>query len=241
MASITKGEIVRQALEMLMISGVTVGASNEDISMSLKSLEMLIPSWERKGVKIGYIKAKSLLDVNANDESGISDSDVLAATSNLAKVICSAFGKSCPPLIAEYARNTFRDLIAPPVQMMHNEMMPRGAGNNRNSIWPVKFTSADESLLNPELTNQMQIGEVNDYVSNFESYLHDCEDIGTFTIIADNGLTIDSSSNTVSEVNYRVTAVSVGDNPNEFKVVKITITTTDGRVEVRNINFNITE
>ena len=241
MASITKGEIVNQAHEMLMLSGVTVGASNEDISMSLKSLEMLIPSWERKGIKIGYIKAQSLLDVDVNDESGLADTDVLAAASNLAKMICSAFGKNCPPLIAEYARNTFRDLIAPPVQMMHNEMMPRGAGNNRNSIWPVKYTSADESVLNPELTNQMQIGEVNDYISNFKSYLRDSEDIDTFTITADNGLTIDSSSNTFSEVSYRVTAVSVGDNPNEFKVVQITITTTDGRVEVRNINFNITE
>lgn len=129
---ITKGEIVNQAFQMLMISGVTAGASNEDISLALRSLESMVLSWERSGVYIGYIKSTSFDDIDHADDSGIADTDYFAVYTNLAVRLAPAFGKNPPPQLTKDAKKSYSDLFSEIlIPVISQPNMPLGAGDRR--------------------------------------------------------------------------------------------------------------
>ncbi|NIR25955.1 MAG: hypothetical protein GWO10_20055 [candidate division Zixibacteria bacterium] len=87
----------------------------------------------------------------------------------------------------------------------------------------------------------MNVGEIDTYFENYQAYLNDGEDVSTFTIENDDGITILSSGlNTNGNIlTYTVEAVGTGEELNPYIRVKITATTTDSRVDVRYADFQL--
>ena len=56
---------------------------------------------------------------------------------------------------------------------------------------------------------------------------------------ADITLSVISSGNTFTDISYRVKALDPGDTGTDLQVLRIKMTTTDGRIEEREINFNV--
>ena len=83
--------------------------------------------------------------------------------------------------------------------------------------------------------------DINDFTEHFDSYLNDSETIASFSIIADPALDVQSSSNTDTDVTYRIKAGGTSNTaPLNNQQLTIIVTTSDGRVETRFIYFNIT-
>jgi hypothetical protein len=86
----------------------------------------------------------------------------------------------------------------------------------------------------------MLIDDIDDFVEHFDAYLREGETVSSYTIEADSGLTIVSSSLTSPDVDYQIKAVGVNDTTqSQFNQVKIVATTSLGRQETRIINFEI--
>lgn len=129
---ILKGDAVNQAYKMLTISGISLGPSNEDVSLGLTALEAMILSWERAGIYIGYIKSISYDDIDPNEDSGIKDTDYFAVYSNLACKLAPAFGKVAPPQLAADASKSYHDLFSEIlINVQPRPNMPVGAGSRR--------------------------------------------------------------------------------------------------------------
>ena len=93
---------------------------------------------------------------------------------------------------------------------------------------------------NASSTNRLLKDEINDYQESFVAYLESGETIDSFTIVADPGLQLISSANNDPIIDYRVKG---RDNSTQgiWQQVKITVTTSLGRVEIRLINFEVTD
>ena len=90
----------------------------------------------------------------------------------------------------------------------------------------------------------MFIDTVDDFVEHFDSYLMDGETIDSFTIDADDGLIIVSSAKNTAEtdIDYLIRADGAdGTDSNPLLQAKIVVTTSDTRVEIRIIDFNLLE
>lgn len=128
--SITKGDVIDQALRMLGVYGIVLEPEPEDKDYCLNQLEMMITSWNGRGVNVGFILADNIFNASMSEEAGIFDTCMLTVTSNLAKLVCSYFNKSIPPLLNEFAEREYNHLLVsiPPI-VMQNEMQPTGAGD----------------------------------------------------------------------------------------------------------------
>ena len=114
--------------------------------------------------------------------------------------------------------------------------MPRGSGAQR---WG-EFFAAEDKAPDSSLTNTMYIDDVRTFIEHFDSILEAGEDIASYTIEANTGLTINSDSLTTPDVTYNVTADGNSDGSGiPYLNVKIVATTSLGRIETRIINFVI--
>lgn len=236
-----KADIINTAYSHLVISGVSLGPSDEDTSLALDILEDMAAEFEARNICTGY----NLQDEpDVNDESNVPRQFLNAFKTNLAIRLVAAFGKQAPPTLMTQANQSLSSMSARTAQVrqvQYPNRMPRGSGSTlRFNRYRRFFREAERAPISCA-TNQMRIGEINDYVEHFDSYLNEIEDIDTYTIQADAGLSIVSSSNETPDINYRVEATGTNKTGSTWQLVKITITTTEGRKEIREISFNITE
>ena len=102
-------------------------------------------------------------------------------------------------------------------------------------ISPPKVLS---STTPPTNSNVILRGDTQDFQEFYLAYLINNDTIASFTIQADTGLTVISSSADDTTVSYRINA-DADKGTMEFRQVKIIITTDQGKVNTRLINFNI--
>jgi hypothetical protein len=114
--------------------------------------------------------------------------------------------------------------------------MPRGSGNRRYGWWN-RFMNPVVQPPNESATNKMLVGETFDYKQSFAVFLGD-NTISSYFIEADSGLTIVSSSNDDPIISYRIKAVT-GSYGNVWQQVKIQVTDSIGRVDIKVINFEV--
>jgi hypothetical protein len=81
-------------------------------------------------------------------------------------------------------------------------------------------------------------GETNDFSESFAAYLRTDEYIDVLEVTSDTGLTVVSSAVLDGVVTYRLTA-PVELDAGIWQQVKIKVTTTEGRVEIRVIDFQV--
>ncbi|MCP3679380.1 MAG: hypothetical protein GY782_03580 [Gammaproteobacteria bacterium] len=128
---VTKGDLVRGALEELMIVGAITSATPEDTSLALRRLDPMMSGWSDAGIHIGYKLAESFDDLDPNDDSGLTLTSYEAVIKNLACTLCPAYGKMAPPDLksgAKSAKDNLYDVELIPMQS--NPYMPMGSGNS---------------------------------------------------------------------------------------------------------------
>lgn len=236
-----KADIINGSYSKMRISGLTVSATPEDDALALIVLEDMAAEFEGRNIITTY---------NFEDNPDPGSTHNLerkfwdAYKCNLAVRLFPDFGKGMQPdpvLIAQ-AQQGFSFLsatTAPRRQTQYPSRMPRGSGSTRLNRWNRYFQPVAEAPLS-SATVKMFIGDVEDFVEHFDSWLIDIDDVASYTIEADSGLTITSSSLESPDVLYRITATGNDDiNTNTLLNVTIKATSTLGRVTTRVKNFEL--
>ncbi len=244
MAEILKSDLIAGAYSRARISGLTLQPSAEENELALDLLESMMAEWFERGYCIGYKFPTGDDPADLADPSGVPLTHKYAVQTNLAGRIMDDFGKEIPPNLQKNMSTSFSALassIAVQKQTDYPNNMPRGAYSElRWSPWRRYFRKPIEAPISCD-TNYMNVGEIDTYFENYQAYLNDGEDVSTFTIENDDGITILSSGlNTNGNIlTYTVEAVGTGEELNPYIRVKITATTTDSRVDVRYADFQL--
>ena len=238
-----KSDIINYAYSELRISGLTINPGPEDTALALRKLELLAHEYIARNIDIGYF-FENVPDTGS--PSGILPQYANSFAVCLAERLVTDFGKGMTPdpiLMRAYsaatsflASNTAHINPATP-----SSRMPRGSGNTRRFPISSNFNRPVELAPNNATTINMWINEINDYEENFQSSLRDVDDIDSYTIEADSGLTIISDSLNSPIISYRVKATGTDTASSAFQRVKIIATTNTDKVVIRYINFNILE
>jgi len=233
-----KIDLINGAYSQLRISGLTVMPSPSDIAVALRRLEALANELFIINTCIGY----NFEDApDANSTSGLVPSLWFAVESILAFRLMPDFGKgkAPDPILILNANAGFTLIFNYGVTVPITPYPSRQPVGSGNKLYKSKFYTPTETAPVVCGTNNMIVGDVSDFIEHFDAYLIDTEVITSFTIDVDTGLTLTSSSNTDTDVLYRITATGGSTNDASLKV-KIVMTTDDGRITTRLIYFNLT-
>jgi len=233
-----KSDLINGAYSQLRISGLTVNPSGEDLEVAIRRLENMVAEFD---VRINY----NFEDTpDANSLTNVDRQYWHALETNLAVRLVPDFNKQIPQILIGQATQSLSRMLgaaATPRQTEYPDRMARGSGNTqRFNRWNRFYRPVAESPNEPA-TNRMIIGDIQDFTEHFDSYLGDAETISSFTINASDGLTIQSSSLTSPDVDYRIRADGVASGSDKLLNVIIVATTSLGRKETRVINFELSE
>jgi hypothetical protein len=240
MPSNLKIDIINGAYSQMRVSGLTVDPSAADLILSLRRLEGLANELYGRNVCTGYYFEE---DPDINSPSGLDPKYWYAFECVLAQRLLSDFGKGMKPdpMLLKNASAGLSFLYsstANPRQIQYPRRQSIGAGNALRRI--NKFYNPIPEAPNTCKTNRMIVGDIDNFVEHFESYLISPEEIASYTIEADTGLTIVSDSDTSPDIFYQIQADG-GTSSDGLLRVKIVMTTDTGRVTTRIINFELTD
>lgn len=130
----TKKDVINKALAVLGVASYEYDISPEEYNSSLMSLDMMLATWNRKGLKIGYPLPGSPNNSELLESTYFPDDVVEAAVFNLAIAIAPEYGIDPSPIVSKKAKMTYDTLMiraSMPVEMIFPTTMPRGSGNKR--------------------------------------------------------------------------------------------------------------
>lgn len=237
-----KVDIITKAYSKLRISGLTVIPNPSDLELALGELETMMAELATRSIEVGYNFEE---EPDPNSDLNVPREFWNMMYCNLAIRLVPDFNKQTAPELmgqavqslsqasAVCARNKIRQVPYPARQ-------PVGSGNR--IFWRWQRFYADQPGLPPNVPATLYImqGETNDFEESFAAYLRTDEFISLFEVTADNGLTVVSSSLLDGVITYRLTAPTDLD-ATIWQQVKIKVTTTEGRVEIRIINFQVNQ
>lgn len=130
--AVRKSDLVRDALTKLAIIDYDYDIDPAEFRTGLIAMEVMMASWDARGIKCGYIIAPTPEMAKAEDDAGIPDIARRAIAYSLAIDIAPTYGKAITQEVAAGASSGMTDLLAaiqylPTVQYPRN--MPRGSGN----------------------------------------------------------------------------------------------------------------
>lgn len=131
MASWTKQTIIQEAFGELGLQGYVFNVGPEELLTGLNRLDMMMATWNGKGIRLGYPLPSNSESSALDQDSGLPDSALEAAVLNLAIRLCGNFGKVPPPLTQRSAIDAYNTLLARaamPMEMQWPGTLPRGAG-----------------------------------------------------------------------------------------------------------------
>lgn len=128
----TKGQLVEAAFQELSLAeGDGFGITPAENARALARLDVMLATWDAKGVRLGYAFPSGPDDSSLDTDSGLPDSAVETVFLNLAKRMAPGFGKQLSPQTLQNAREGYDALLwvaaQPPQQQLPNTMA-RGAG-----------------------------------------------------------------------------------------------------------------
>lgn len=237
-----KGDIINNAYEELRISGITVDATNTENEKALNRLETMANEFSARNICTGYAFED---EPDPNTPHNIPRKYWHGYETNLAVRLMSIFGKGFKPdpnLIKEAgASYSFMASDTADVnRVQYPARMPKGSGtSSKYNRWD-KFFRPTAQAPTECATNTMYIDNINTFVEHFDSYLESGETISSYTIEADTGLTVTTSTNSSPDIDYTISAVGGSSGTAEALLqVKIVITTSQARVQTRLINFEL--
>lgn len=236
----TKGDLINKAYTKSRISGLTSNPTPEDNELALDELEGMAAMFFANDICTGYNFEDTPSTASLHN---LTRSHQRAYISNLAFWLHSAFGKQPPQTLILQQQSDYSFLSSDTAkvrEVQYPSRQPRGSGSTlRWNRWRRYFKPVAEVPLTCE-SNTMTIGDVDDFVEHFDSYLNEGETIASYTIDSDDGLTISNDTLSSPDVSYRVTATGSGENQsNTLLQVEIVATTSDTRIETRIINFEL--
>ena len=234
-----KGDIVNSAYSKLRISGLTKQPTPEDNELAMMELESIANELTGLNLCVGF-------NFEPDPDPGSKHGTEMKYFSHLASILAARllpnFGKGFQPdpiLLrqASVAWSSIASMAAQVKQAQYPSRMPIGSGNRRCYYAESDFYVPEATPPTSCDSHTLTVGEIDDYTESFESYLKDSEDVASYTILADTGITILSDSLATPIVSYRAQADSAVPLIN----VVITATTTTGRVKTKIINFQVVE
>ncbi len=236
-----KVDRINDAYSRMRVSGLTVVPTPEDLETALQRMENMLAQFEARNICLGY-NFEDEPDPNSvtNVERWAWD---LIAT-NLAIRLIPDFNKAVPQALINEANQTLSfasGKTAKVRQVDYPRRQPVGSGNTlRYNRWARFYRPQGQTPLECASVT-MAVDDVRDFVEHFDAYLDFGETLSSFTIEADAGLTIVSSSLSSPDVLYRIKAEGADNSASDsFQQVKIIATTDAGRIETRLVNFAIT-
>lgn len=239
---ISKGDIALGALQELVISGITSEPSPDEVVSTIIALDNMVNSWKRKNICLSYIASASYNDVDPNQDSGLCDDEIFAVIFNLAKNRCASFGKPCPDRILDDAKDGLDNLYS--VVLPEKESrpyMPVGGGETYsyyNSLYHGfynRYFPSDENAPDNCSTFDIKVGQTDFYSVDFNCYLLDGNTISSYTVEDGEGVKVNSHSESDGVVTLECQGIISG-----YSTVKITVTSSSGRVNPEIVNFNVT-
>lgn len=235
-----KVDIINLAYDELRISGLTVMPTPSDLELALVKFENMMEELASRGVEVSYNFEESP-DPNSDLNSPRKFWNMMAT--NLAVRLSPNFGKEVHMVLMAQATQSLsvasgicsRDRLQ---QVQYPARQPVGSGNRRFARWQRFYT--DCKILPPNKPSTLFImqGETNDFEESFAAYLRTDEYIDTFEVTCDTGLVVVSSALLDGVVTYRLNApIELGNGI--WQQVKVKVTTTEGRVEIRIIDFQV--
>jgi len=237
-----KSERINSAYSKLRISGLTVQPSPEDLQLGLNELENMMAELEfSRNICMDY---NFEVTPDPSSFTNVSRSFWNMIDNNLAVRLIANFNKQVPKALEMQASQSLATassmVAADNIRMIANpDRMPIGGGTALRYNKYQRFNR--EQKLPPANceTNVMIIEDIDDFFEDFEAYLNSSETIKSFTITADRGLTVVSSSNNDPRIDYRIKADSNSVTSGTYQQARIVITTSTGRVETRLIDFEV--
>ena len=236
----TKAKLINDAYSIIKISGITVDPSAEDITLALNRLENMAAEFHGRNIITDYNFEEN---PSVNSLHNLERQHWFPYSVNLAARLLSDFGKEANPILVAQLKSAFSFLsssTAPLKTTQYPSRMPIGLANSKRTYrWSHYNTPAPEAPLSAE-TIVMYINDVKGFTESFSAYLDTAETIASFTIEADDGLTIVSSANATPLITYVIKADGLSDGQSiNLRQVKIVVTTSASRVETRFINFTL--
>jgi len=239
----TKGDIINRAFSALRISGITSDPSPEDLELALGKLENMAAEFAGRSMNTGYAFED---DPDPNAPHNMDRKFWHSFDVNLAFRLMPDYGKGAQPDVtlirqASAGASFLSSATAFVKAVQYPDRMPIGSGNRGWNRWRNFYQKQAEAPFS-YLTKTMYTGDVNDFVEHFDSYLKTGEDVSSYSIEAETGLTINSDSLVTPDVLYNITATGNSDGlAISLLKVKIVAVTSDGRIETRVINFRLLE
>lgn len=240
MAATRKVDFINGAYSQMRISGLTVNPDTFDLSTGLGRLENMMRLFCSRNLCTDYNFTEN---PDLNDYTNVDSVFNLMIESNLATKLCPDFGKEIPVSLKLLADSTLSagsgvSALAILQPVPYPQRMPRGSGTTQKfSTW-INYQRTQAPPPESCSTHDIYIDDINDYTENWTEYLDSGETISSFTIVADQGLLLVSSSLTSPVVYFRAKGISQQMSGN-WQQVKIKVTTSAGRINTRLVNFNV--
>jgi len=242
MSGLLKGDIVNGCYSQLRISGLTVNPSPSDMQLALFRLENIAAELEQgRSMNLNYNFALG----GENPDSGevhnvplvyhqMLETHLATSLPDFNKVIPIQLTNAAASAMSTASGVSARENLR---QVQYPNRQARGSGNTntRGNRWQRYFRPAVLPEAGPQ-TNDMVIGDVDNFFESFAAYLNDGETIASFVITETNGLGVTNDAIDGPRINYTVESLDPA-TPSPFQQVKIVMTTSSGRVETRFQNF----
>lgn len=236
-----KVDQITAAYSKLRISGLTVLPNPSDLELALRELENMMSELSvTRGIEVGY-NFEEMPDPNSDLNVPREFWNMIAT--NLATRLMPDFNKDASPVLFAQANQSLSMASAVCArnrlqQVQYPARQPVGSGNRIFARWQRFYSDIGSLAPNAPSTLFIMQGETNDFKESFAAYLRTDEFIDAFEVTADTGLVVVSSALLEGVIDYRLTA-PVDLAANSWQQVKIKVTTTEGRVEIRIINFQV--
>lgn len=236
-SQLTKGNVVSGAFSRIGISAITADLNPEDMALGLTRLEDMAHEFNSRNMDANY-NFTTIPD--PNDEIGVFPEFKEAYETLLAVRLAPDFELQPNALLVRQSDQAVSNLSARTAQNRQTNYpnrQPRGSGNTlRYFPWSRFYRNPNRAPITAPI---LRIGNVNDYVESWASYLQESETITAHEITPDEGLVVVSSSIDNTDIRFRLRA----DEDDESDVlgavqVDIEITTSTGRINSRRVYFN---
>lgn len=129
--SYTKKELIELAFEEIGLANYNFDLQPEQFQSGLKRLDLMMATWNKNGIRIGYPLSSNPSTSKLSDDSNVRDSALEAIYTNLALRIAPSFGKVVSQDLKQDAYTTYRSLLRDTSEIKERQLetLPRGAGN----------------------------------------------------------------------------------------------------------------
>lgn len=235
-----KVDSINAAYNKLRISGQTVDPTPEDLELALSELENMMAEIASRGMVVGYNFEEQ---PDPNSDLNVQQEFWNMIATNLAIRLIPNFNKEVSPALYAQASQSMSQASAicsrnRLQQVAYPARQPVGNGNRRFARWQRFYNNLNRLPPNKADTMYIMQGETNDFEESFAAYLRTDEYIDTFEVTCDTGLVVISSALLDGVITYRLNA-PIDVSTTVWQQVKIKITTTEGRIEIRVLNVQV--